>query len=159
MAIRNWSEIRGLPVTIPSEGRRAGTVEDFYFKLEINSIYALRVRSTTFGSGYRALSASAIRSIERGAITIASDTMLIEEANSGHLLELPTGSSLLSCIVKSENGDTLGKVGSILVATDPPVALRIAAYQLDNGKQFSANEVTNYDGNVMYILNKAANRL
>jgi len=157
MAIRNWSDLRGLPVTIPREGRRVGKVDDFYFKLEINSIYALRVNVGI--EGYRVLSASAIRSIERASITIASDLMLIEEANSGHLLELPTSSSLLSSIVKSEDGNTLGKVSGILLATDPPVALRIAAYQLDNGKQFSANEVTDYDGNVMYILNKAANRL
>ena len=157
MAIRNWSELRGVPVVIPSEGRNAGTVEDFYYKLEINSIYALRVNVGI--DGYRVLSASAIRSIERASITIASDLMLIEEANSGHLLELPTSSSLLSSIVKSEDGNTLGKVSGILLATDPPVALRIAAYQLDNGRQFSANEVTDYDGNVMYILNKAANRL
>lgn len=157
MAIRNWSEIRGLPVTIPSEGRRIGIVEDFYFKLEINSIYALRVNVGILG--YHVLSASAIGTIERSAITIASDSMLIDEANSGHLLELPLGSSLLSSIVKSENGNTLGKVSGILLATDPPVALRIATYQLDSGKQFSANDVTDYDGNVMYILNKAASRL
>ena len=157
MAIRNWSELRGLPVVIPREGRSAGTVEDFYFKLEINSIYALRVKVGI--GGYHILSTSAIGTIERAAITIASDLMLIEEANSGHLVDLPTSSSLLSSIVKSEDGNTLGKVSGIVLATDPPVALRIAAYQLDNGRQFSANEVTNYDGNVMYILNKAANRL
>ena len=157
MAIRNWFDLRGLPVVITREGRSVGTVEDFYYKLETNSIYALRIRVGVLG--YRALSASAISTIERAAVTIASDSMLIEEANSGHLLDLPTSSSLLSSVVKSEDGNTLGKVSGILLATDPPVALRIAAYQLDNGKQFSANEVTDYDGNVMYILNKAANRL
>ncbi len=157
MAIRNWSELRGLPVVITREGRSAGIVEDFYFKLEINSVYALRVKVGILG--YRVLSSSAIKSIERAAVTIASDSMLIEEANSGHLLELPTSSSLLSSVVKSEDGDLLGKVSGILLATDPPVALRIAAFQLDNGKRFSANEVTDYDGNVMYMLNKAANRL
>lgn len=157
MAIRNWSELRGLPLVIVREGRSLGVVEDFYYKLEINSIYALRVKVGI--DGYRVLSASAIGTIERAAVTIASDSMLIEEANSGHLLELPTSNTLLSSVVKSEDGNTLGKVSGILLATDPPVALRIAAYQLDNGKQFSANEVTNYDGNVMYILNKAANSL
>lgn len=157
MAIRNWSELRGLPVVILREGRSLGKVEDFYYKLEINSIYALRVKVGI--GGYRILSASAIDTIERASITIASDSMLIEESNSGHLLELPTSSSLLSSVVKSEDGDTLGKVSGIVLATDPPTALRIAAYQLDNGKRFSANEVTDYDGNVMYILNKAASNL
>ena len=159
MAIRNWAELRGLPVVIPSEGRRAGTVDDFYYKLEINSIYALRVKPASFGAGIHVLAASAIRSIERDAVTIASETMLIPEANSGHLPELPLGSSLLSCVVKNEDGDVVGKVAGVLIATDPPVALRIAAYQLENGRQFSANEVTDYDGNVIYILNKAASRL
>ena len=159
MAIRNWFELRGLPVVITREGRSVGVVDDFYYKLETNSIYALRVKSSIFGLGHRVLSASAISTIERAAVTIASDSMLIAEANSGHLLELPTRSSLLSGIVKNEDGDVLGKVSGILLATNPPVALRIAAYQLDNGKQFSANEVTDYDGNVMYILNKAASKL
>ena len=157
MAIRNWSELRGLPVVITREGRSDGRVEDFYYKLEINSIYALRIKVGILG--YRALSTSAIATIERAAVTIASDSMLIEEANSGHLLELPTSSTLLSSVVKSENGDVLGKVSGILLATDPPIALRIAAYQLDNGKQFSANEVTNYDGSVVYILKRAASKL
>src|SRR5579859_7387144 len=97
MAIRKWSELRGLPVVIPAQGRSTGTVEDFYYKLEINSIYALRIKPSMFGEGYRVLSASAIKSIERDAVNVVSDTMLIAEANSGHLLELPTGSSLLSC--------------------------------------------------------------
>lgn len=159
MAIRNWSDMRGLPVVIPSEGRTAGTVEDFFYKLEINSIYALLVKPASFGAGPHVLSSSAIRSIERDTVTIASEVMLIPEANSGHLPELPRGSSLLNCVVKNEDGDVVGKVGAVLVATDPPVALRIAAYQLENGRQFSANEVTAYDGSVIYILNKAASRL
>ena len=31
-AIRRWSELKGLKVTIPSEGRNVGEVEDFYFQ-------------------------------------------------------------------------------------------------------------------------------
>jgi uncharacterized protein YrrD len=154
MAIRNWFDLRGLPVVITREGRSVGTVEDFYYKLETNSIYALRVKVGVLG--YRALSASAISTIERAAVTIDSDSMLIEEANGGHLTELPTSGSLLSSVVKSEDGDTLGKVKAILLATDPPATLRIAAFQLDNGKTISANEVADYDGNVMYIFTKAA---
>ncbi len=157
MAIRSWSELNGLPVVIPGEGRSVGTVADFYYKLEINSIYALRVKVGFLG--YRILSTSAIATIERDAITIASDSMLIPEENSGHLVELPTSESLYSAVVKSENGDTLGKVKAIFLGTDSPLTLRIAAFQLDNGKKFSANEVTDYDGNIIYILNKAASKL
>src|SRR5690349_12944587 len=43
-SIRNWFDLRGLPVTIPTEGRNVGTVEDFYYKVGTNAIYALRVK-------------------------------------------------------------------------------------------------------------------
>lgn len=155
--IKSWFELRGLPVTIPSEGRRVGTVEDFYYKLETNSIYALRVNIGFLG--YRALSASAIQSIGREAVTIASEMMLIEEANGGSLTEYPLGSALLSSTVKSESGAALGRVSDILIATDPPVALRISAYRLDNGNTFTANAVTDYNGDTIFLLDKAARGL
>src|SRR6516165_2892864 len=72
-SIRNWFDLRGLPVTIPSEGRKVGTVEDFYYKVGTNAIYALRVKVGF--SGFKALSASAISTIDRNAVTIASQEM------------------------------------------------------------------------------------
>ena len=157
MAIRSWFELRGLPVTIPSEGRSVGTVEDFYYELEVNSVYALRVKVGVLGK--RALTANAISSIARDAITIASDTMLIDESNDGQLSQLPMSGTLLSSKVKSESGRELGTVSDILMDTYPPVALRIAAFQLAGGKTFSANEVTDYNGSEILILDKAAKRL
>jgi len=157
MAIRSWFELRGLPVMIPSEGRRVGTVEDFYYKLETNSVYALRVKVRILG--YCALTVNAISSIARDAITIASDMMLIDEANDGQLSQLPRSGSLLSSKVKSESGRELGTVSDILLDTYPPVALRIVAFRLSGGKTISANEVTDYNGSEILILDKAAKRL
>jgi len=157
MAIRSWFELRGLPVMIPSEGRRVGTVEDFYYKLETNSVYALRVKVGILG--YCALTANAISSIARDAITIASDTMLIDESNDGQLSQLPRSGSLLSGKVKSESGRELGTVSDILLDTYPPVALRIVAFRLGGGKTISAGEVTDYNGSEILILDKAAKRL
>jgi uncharacterized protein YrrD len=157
MAIRSWFDLRRLPVMIPSEGRRVGTLLDFYYKLEVNSVYALRVKVGVLGN--RALTANAISSITRDAINIASDMMLIDESNDGQLSQLPMSNSLLSSKVKSESGRELGNVSDILMDTDPPVALRIAAFQLDGGKTFSANEVTHYSGGEILILDKAAKRL
>jgi uncharacterized protein YrrD len=155
--VRSWFELRGLPVTIPAEGRRAGTVDDFYYKAGTNAIYALRVKTGL--SGFKALLASAISTIARDAVTIASEEMMIDESNGGELTELPLGNYLLSCKVLSESGTSLGTVENILLATNPPVALRISAFQLAGGKTFSAQEVTHYEKGIIYILDKAAKRL
>jgi uncharacterized protein YrrD len=156
-SIRNWFELRGLPVTIPGEGRSVGTVDDFYYKVGTNAIYALRVKTGL--SGFKALAASAISTIGRNAVTVASEQMLIDESNGGDLTELPLGSNLFSYRVLSESGTSSGTVGNILLATNPPVALRIAAFQLAGGKTFSANEVTSYGKGELYILDKVAKRL
>jgi sporulation protein YlmC with PRC-barrel domain len=156
-SIRNWFELHGLPVTIPGEGRSVGTVDDFYYKDGTNAIYALRVK--TGSSGFKALASSAISTIARDAVTVASEQMLIDESNGGDLTELPLGSNLFSYRVLSESGTSLGTVGNILLATNPPVALRIAAFQLAGGKTFSAKEVTGYGKGEVYILDKVAKRL
>jgi uncharacterized protein YrrD len=156
-SIRSWFELRGLPVTIPGEGRSVGTVDDFYYKDGTNAIYALRVKTVL--SGFKALSASAISTIARNAVTVASEEMLIDESNGGDLTDLPLGNNLLSYKVLSESGTSLGTVGNILLATNPPVALRIAAFQLAGGKTFPANEVTDYEKGEIYILDKVAKRL
>ena len=154
---RSWFELRGLPVTIPGEGRRVGTVDDFYYKDGTNAIYALRVKTGL--SGFKALSASAISTIVQNAVTVASEQMLIDESNGGDLTEFPLGSNLLSYNVLSESGTSLGTIGNILLATNPPVALRIAAFQLAGGKTFSAQEVTSYGKSEIFILDKAAKKL
>jgi uncharacterized protein YrrD len=156
-SIRNWFDLRGLPVTIPGEGRSLGTVDDFYYKAGTNAIYALRVKTGL--SGFKALAASAISTIVRNAVTVASEEMLIDESNGGDLTDLPLGNNLLSSEVLSESGTSLGTVGNILLATNPPVALRIAAFQLVGGKTFSAQEVTDYGKSEIYILDKVARRL
>jgi uncharacterized protein YrrD len=156
-SIRNWFDLRGLPVTIPGEGQSLGTVDDFYYKAGTNAIYALRVKTGL--SGFKALAASAISTIVRNAVTVASEEMLIDESNGGDLTDLPLGNNLLSYEVLSESGTSLGTVGNILLATNPPVALRIAAFQLAGGKTFSAQEVTDYGKSEIYILDKVARRL
>jgi len=156
-SLRNWLDLRGLPVTIPSEGRRAGIVDDFYYKEGTNAVYALRVKTGFLG--FKALAASAISTIDLGAVTIANEQMLIDESNGGDLTQLPLGSNLLASKVLSESGTLLGTVGNILLATYPPVALHIAAFRLAGGRTFSAEEVTGYGNGIMYILDKAAKRL
>jgi len=156
-SIRNWFDLRGLPVTVPSEGRRVGTVDDFYYKAGTNAIYALRIKTGL--SGFKALAASAISTIEQIAVTVASEEMLIDESNGGDLTDLARGNNLLTYRVLSGSGTSLGTIENILLGTYPPVALRIAAFQLAGGKIFSAKEVTSYGRGEIYILDKVAKKL
>ena len=156
-SIRNWFDLRGLPVYIESEGRIVGTVEDFYYQADTNAIPALRVKSGL--SGYQILAASAISTIDQKAVSIANKEMLIDESNGGDITELPLGNNLLGYSVLSESGTSLGNIEGILLATYPPVALHISAFQLARGKTFSAMEVTKFGRNELYILDKAAKRL
>src|SRR5258708_9557900 len=86
-SLRNWLDLRGLPVTLPSEGRRAGIVDDFYYKEGTNAVYALRVKTGFLG--FKALAASAIRTIALLAVTIANEQMLIDESNCGAFTPMP----------------------------------------------------------------------
>jgi uncharacterized protein YrrD len=156
-SVRNWFDLRGLPVYIPREGRSAGIVDDFYYKVGTNAIYALRIKTRL--AGFKALAASAISSIDQKAVNIVSEEMLIDESNGGDLTDLPLGNNLPGYTVLSESGTSLGTVENILLATYPPVALRIAAFQLAGGKIFYAKEVTDYGRNELYILDKVAKRL
>ncbi len=153
---RNWFALRGLPVSIPSEGRNAGTVEDFYFMLDTCRVYALRVMVGVLG--YRLLTTNAIGSIERDAVTIASEMMLIEESHSGSYGEMHTGHALVGMEVKYESERSLGRVSDIILDTQPPSALRVAELVLDGGGTFSAIEVTAQRNDVIYVLDKVALR-
>ncbi len=156
-SIRNWLDLRGLPVTIPREGRSVGKVDDFYYKEGTNAVYALRVKQRIYG--FKALVTSAISTIGPDAITVANEQAVIDESNDGELSQLPLGNNLLSYKVLSESGTLLGTIGNILLATEPPVALRIAAFQLADGRIFSAKEVTGYGRDEIYILDRVARRL
>lgn len=156
-SVRNWFDLRGLPVYIPSEGRNAGSVEDFYYKVGTNAVSALRIKTRL--SGFELLTTNVISTIDQKAVTIANQEMLIDESNGGDITELPLGNTLLGFNVLSESGTLLGTIENILLATYPALALRIAAYQLAGGKIFYAKEVTNYGRNELYVLDKAAKRL
>ena len=158
--VRRWSDLRGLDVMIPSEGRKAGTVEDFYFDPESSEVYALRIKVGL--AGYRALTSNAISTIEPDKITIANPQMIIDERNDGRLPVLRLGNSLPSYKVVSESGTDVGTVGSILLAVDPPVALRITGFELAGGRRnrtFSAHEITSYGHDVITILDQVAKKL
>ncbi len=163
-SIRNWTEIRGLPIVALDTTLKLGTVEDFYFEPDTNAVRALRVNRGVLG--HRAVPANWINTIEPTRITVMNEEMVIEEEHDGRLPELPLGHSLLSYKVVSENGETIGTVSNILLDTQPPIALRVAAYEviIERGRRsrqkvFSADEVTDYGEDTIYILDQVAKAL
>lgn len=157
--VQRWTEIRGMPVVALNTRLTIGIVEDFYFEPESNALRGLRVKTGL--SGYKALPSNAISAIGSDAITTDNAEMVIEESHDGRIAELPSGHSLFSYKIVSENGDVVGTVGNILLNTNPPIALRIAAFELaGRGYQvFSANEVTHYGRDVIVILDQVARQL
>jgi uncharacterized protein YrrD len=163
---RKWTEIRGLAVVALGTGLKVGTVEDFYFEPESNSVRGLRVKTGLFGN--KALPSNAISSIGRDAIITANEEMVIDESHDGRLPELPLGHNLLSYKVISESGSVVGTVGNIFLNTEPPVALRVTRFELAGNlgeritrhyQTFSAQEVIRYGQDVIVILDQAARQL
>jgi uncharacterized protein YrrD len=147
--------LQGLKVAIPSEGKNAGTVEDFYFQPGTNSIYALSVRTRL--AAIKALPANAIKDIVNDAVIIDSEQMLTTRIPS-----FPLGSSLLHSAVKGENDKEAGTIAEILIGTVPINALRIVGYEMadtsnhrsNRRKTLNADAVLHYDEKLIIIDNQ-----
>lgn len=124
-ARRKWSELHGLPVTIPTEGRRIGTIEDFYFEPGSQFVNSLLVH-TQLGNDL-ALPAHSIRSISAQAVTVDNEEMLTRE-----LPPLPLGTSLHEQKVVNDKGRELGHVSDVWLSTDPPSILHLAALEMSD---------------------------
>jgi uncharacterized protein YrrD len=158
--VRKWSELRGLKVAIPSQGKNAGIVEDFYFQLGTNSIYALGVRTPL--AGIKALPANVIKDIVEDAVIIDSERML-----TTRIPPFPLGSSLLNTTVQGENEKEAGTISEILIGTIPVNALRVVGYEVtdktnrrsNKHKVLGADAVLHYGENLMVIDNQTESKL
>ncbi len=124
-SFRKWTDMRGMAVSIPGEGKTVGTVEDFYFDTGSNEVYALYVKVGVYG--YRALTSNAISTVERDAVTIG--------------------------------GKQLSTVSNVILATYPPVALRVTMFELAGGRTISANEIAVYERDAIVLIAQVARRL
>lgn len=156
--IRKWSELSKMQVFIPSEGRSVGWLKDFYFKAGTNAIYALCIGTRLDGD--RSLPVTGIQEFNKERVLIPSAQMLTKR-----LPPLPQSEALLGKKVVSESGSEVGTVGEVYLATDHPVALRIAAFELASGsgrragRTFTADEVVTYDDHAVIVYDRAARRL
>lgn len=120
---RNWSELINLAVYIPKQGKTIGNVVDFFFKEGTNAIYALRVHTRVHGD--YALPVRAIKTVELDKVTIDNENMLIKA-----LPPLPQSQDVIGLPVVSEKDEQLGTIGGVILAFNPPAAMRLSGITL-----------------------------
>lgn len=147
-----WDDLYGKPITIVGQGRQAGVIEDFYYDPGTQGINALRVKAGFHD--HAVLLSSSIASIDRNAVTIANEYMLIDETNAGPIYQLPLGSELIGFLVVTEKGRALGVVSNLILGIYPPVALRISTIVLDaiGRSHISAHEITSIGAGVVAVI-------
>ena len=155
---RKWSDIKGLAAVAIDTGMKTGSIEDFYFDTQQGSVYALQIKTGTFG--HRALPTSVINAIGVDAITFTSENQLIKENSNELTAKLPLGSTVLAYRVLSEGGTVIGTVGNILLDISTPSALKVVSFVLSAGIRarisghypaFDANQVVRYGQDVIVI--------
>jgi sporulation protein YlmC with PRC-barrel domain len=163
-SIRTWTSIHGLPIIALDSTLKLGTVEDFYFEPGEGSVRALRISKGIYG--YGSLAANVINTIERDRITVTNSETVIDESHDGRLSQLPLGHSLLTYNVVGENGDRVGVVTNILIQTNPTIALHVAGFEIAKDRNersrrrtFSADEVTDYERDNIFIIDQVAKKL
>jgi len=155
---KRWSELKGIAIVTIDSGKKVGTLEDFYFEPQSNSVRALYVKTGAFS--HRALMASSVNAIGTDAITFGDESLLIGEKDNAQLATLPLGRTLLTYKVLSEGGTVVGTVGNIVFDVSVPTNLRVTAFELAGGLRnkfsghypsFSSTQVVRYGEDVLVI--------
>ncbi|GHO44147.1 PRC-barrel domain-containing protein [Ktedonospora formicarum] len=153
---RNWSDLRNLVVYIPKLGKSVGSVVDFFFKEGTNAVYALRVH--THVNGDYALPVRGIKAIELDKVIIENENMLIKA-----LPPLPQSQDLIGQPVFSEKDEELGTISEVVLALNPPAAMRLSGITLaSNGHKaytISADSISGFVDGKAVIENHIARKL
>jgi sporulation protein YlmC with PRC-barrel domain len=157
--VRKWSELRNLPVFVPGEGKNAGVVEDLYYKAGTDAVYALKV--VTRVDGEWALPVTGISEIDANRVSIKNAQMLTRA-----LPPLPRAQELIGKKVVGEDGNEVGVVGEIYLATGNPEVLHIASIELvspsgnrsGRARTFNESEIAGYTEDTVIIYDRAARR-
>lgn len=161
-----WSELAGIAVVSLADGKKVGTVDDFYFDPANSTIYALRVKTGMFG--HKALKVANINGIGQHAITTANEELISKESEEPKLSSFLLGRNLLSYKILSAGGTIVGTVGNVLLDTSVPTAPRIVAFELSGGLRerlggryptFGSNQVMRYGRDVLVVSDEVAQSL
>jgi uncharacterized protein YrrD len=159
---KKWSELQGLTAVSINNGKRAGTLEDFYFDIQNSDIRALFIKTGIVG--HRALMTSSIAAIGQHALTFTDESFLIKESEDPDLPKMPLGRVLVSYRVLTEGGNVVGTIGNIILDTSIPTKLRIAEFELTGGlfshlsgnfPTFKASEIIRYGHDVIIVSDAA----
>lgn len=155
---RKWSDIKGLAAVTTESGEKVGTIDDFYFDPQNNTIYAWRIKTGLFG--HQVLLSSAVKGIGHDAVTFSTKTDLLKEDADARLQSLPQGEILLNYRVLSESGTVAGTVGNIVLDPTVPTVPRIAGFEMAGGLRerisghhhgFSSAQVKRYGPDVIVV--------
>ena len=165
-ATRKWSDLKGLAVVAINTGQKAGSIDDFYFNAQGNSVPALQIKTGLIG--HRVLLSNNITAIGADAVTFSEPEQLTKESNDELLKTLPVGSTMMSYRVLSEGGTVVGTIGNIVFDISTPNALKVVAFELSGGLRsrisghyatFDAAQVVQYGRDVIVIPNAVAEQL
>lgn len=157
-SLRKWSELHNTAVVTMNDGKKVGTIDDFYFDPQTNSLPGFRIKTGLIG--HKALKSSAITAFGQDAITAATEDALISEKDDAQLSSVSTGSGLLSYRVMSESGKVIGTIGNVLLDLNTPGTASVAAFELasnllqrigGNHMIFEASQVTRYGQDVIVV--------
>ena len=159
---KKWSELQGLTAISINNGKKVGTLEDFYLDIQNSEIRALFIKTGLVG--HRALMASSIAAIGQHALTFTDDSFLIKESDDSDLPKMPLGRALISYRVITEGGNVVGTIGNIILDLSTPAKLKIAEFELMGGlfshlsgnfPTFKASDIIRY-GHDVIIVSEAA---
>jgi uncharacterized protein YrrD len=166
VATRKWSEMHGMAIVTLAEGKKVGTLDDFYFDVTTSNIYALRIKTSLFG--HKLLPIALINSIGQDAIIIQNDVALSDESADDKLSTYGLGRNLLSYKIMSASGNVIGLVGNLLIETSAPKALRIAEFEFSGSlreriskryQSFSSSQLLQYGHDVLVVPDEVAQLL
>ncbi len=156
-AMRKWSAIYKLDVTVPEMGKSLGKIEDFFFQEGTNAIYAFSVRTRLYGD--LTLPVTGIVAVEKDRVAIRNPQMLTKAVPP-----FTRGQKLLARKIVGENGNNVGEVKDLLIGVDPPSTMRVAGFEIIRGSSksvISADGVARYDdeANSLVIHEQTARQL
>jgi uncharacterized protein YrrD len=155
---KKWSDLKGMAVIAIDNGKKIGTIDDFYFDTKMNSLVAFVVKTGVFS--HRAFLATTINAVGADAVTTTSESALVKGNDQETLQGLPRGEQLLQYRVLSEGGTLVGNVGNILLDVTTPTAISVVGFELAAGMRahisrnyptFDARSVTSYGHDVLII--------
>ena len=156
--LHKWSDLKGTALVTLDDGKKVGTLDDFYFDPQTNTAPGFLVKTGLFG--HKALKTNTIHAFGQDAVTTANEDALIAEKEDAQLTALPHGSDLLSYKVMSQSGTVIGTINNLLLDLNTPATVSVGAFEMKGDllerishrqPTFEASKVTRYGEDVVVV--------